>query len=195
MNPDPGLPPFAAALICGGRSFRMGRDKAWLDWGGSPLWSVQLEKLSSLRPARLLIACREEQNIQALGAEIVYDPPGNAGPLPALLRCLELVQMPLLALAVDMPEMSPALLRRMVEEGVAENRGVIFHNETFGYETLAALYPPAAIPLLRTAVQAHDYRLQSIAQTAVDAGLMFVHEPSPLEDDQFRNVNTPDDLE
>lgn len=194
MNQEPGLPPFAAALICGGRSFRMGRDKAWLDWGGSPLWSVQLEKLSMLKPSRLLIACREEQNIQALGAEVLHDPPGNAGPLPPLLRCMEQVQMPLLALAVDMPEVTTDLLRHMVEEGLPAGRGVIYHSDAFGYEPLAALYPVEVIPMLRTAVQAHDFRLQNFAQAAVNAGLMFVHEPNHLEEGQFKNVNTPDDL-
>ncbi|RBP37319.1 molybdenum cofactor guanylyltransferase [Roseimicrobium gellanilyticum] len=172
----------------------MGRDKAWLDWGGSPLWSVQLEKLSSLKPARLLIACREEQNIQALGAEVLHDPPGNAGPLPPLLRCMEHVQMPLLALAVDMPEITPDLLCRMVAEGQPAKRGVIFRSEAYGYEPLAALYPVEVLPLLRTAVQAHDFRLQNFAQAAVDAGLMLVRHPSHLEEGQFKNVNTPDDL-
>ena len=195
MNQTPELPPFAAALICGGRSFRMGRDKAWLDWGGSPLWSVQLEKLSMLRPARLLIACREEQNIQALGAEVLHDPPGNAGPLPPLLRCMEHVQLPLLALAVDMPETTPDLLRHMLAEGLPVRRGVIFRSEDFGYEPLAALYPVEVIPMLRTAVQAHDFRLQNFAQAAVDAGLMCVHQPTQLEQGQFKNVNTPDDLQ
>lgn len=173
----------------------MGRDKAWLDWGGSPLWSVQLDKLSALRPAKLLIACREEQDIQALGAEVIYDPPGNAGPLPALLRCLERAQMPLLALAVDMPDMHEDLLRSMVEEGLLEQRGVIFHTDEFGYEPLAALYPPAMIPMLRTAVDAHDYRLQTLAQEAVDAGMLIVHRPSELEAAYFKNVNTPDDIQ
>jgi len=55
---------FAAVLLCGGRSTRMGRDKAFLDWDGRPLWQVQLEKLQQLAPQRLLISCREEQKVE-----------------------------------------------------------------------------------------------------------------------------------
>ena len=108
---------------------------------------------------------------------------------------MEQVQLPLLALAVDMPETTVDLLHRMLAEGLPAKRGVIFRSEDFGYEPLAALYPVEVIPMLRTAVRAHDFRLQNFAQAAVDASLMFVHRPSHLEQGQFKNVNTPDDLQ
>ena len=56
---------FAAALIAGGRSRRMGTDKAFLDWHGRPLWEHQLEKLRALEPMRLLLSCREGQEFPA----------------------------------------------------------------------------------------------------------------------------------
>jgi hypothetical protein len=51
------------------------------------------------------------------------------------------------------------------------------------------------IPMLRKAVDAHDYRLQSLAQSAVDAGMLIVHRPSEIEAVYFKNVNTPDDIQ
>src|SRR6478672_3356741 len=104
---------FAAALISGGRSSRMGRDKAFLDWHGGPLWECQFDKLARLTPALLLISCREDQKIASDRAEVLHDPPGNQGPLPALARCLERAQMPLLALAVDMPHVTVSLLQEL----------------------------------------------------------------------------------
>lgn len=173
----------------------MGRDKAWIDWNGCPLWSVQLARLRSLHPSRLLIACREEQQIHSPDAEVFHDPPENAGPLPAILRCLEEVQMPLLALAVDMPAMEAAFLSGVVEAGLRCGKGVIYHTEAHGYEPLAALYPTEVVPLLHAAVAAQDFRLQALARVAADAGLLSVHRPSALEETLFRNVNTPDDLQ
>ena len=79
---------FAAVLLCGGQSTRMGRDKAFIDWQGRPLWQVQLDKLQQLGPERLLISCRAEQkvgqvfNLSSIASECVFDPPeADDGPL------------------------------------------------------------------------------------------------------------------
>ena len=108
-------PAFAAALLAGGKSSRMGADKALLDWRGVPLWRVQLGKLIELNPDRLLLSCREEQRLKNVFAEFVFDPPDNPGPLGAIARCLEIAQRPLLVLAVDMPAMTPSFLRSMLD--------------------------------------------------------------------------------
>jgi molybdopterin-guanine dinucleotide biosynthesis protein A len=44
-----------AVLLAGGESRRLGRDKATIDWGGRPLWELQLEKLRALNPAEILL--------------------------------------------------------------------------------------------------------------------------------------------
>lgn len=187
------LPAFAAALLCGGQSRRMGRDKAWLDWEGAPLWQVQLNKLADLGPTRLLISCREAQGIHDDGAELVLDPPGNAGPLPALARCLERVQMPLMVLGVDMPRMSLDLLQYLAARGLETTQGIICRRGEY-HEPLCAVYPPNVLPLLQAAMEEENFRLQSFAQNAVRAGLLREMALAPEREACFLNVNTPDDI-
>ena len=187
------LPAFAAALLCGGQSRRMGRDKAWLDWESAPLWQVQLNKLADLGPTRLLLSCREAQRIHDDGAELVLDPPGNAGPLPALARCLERVQMPLLVLGVDMPCMSRDFLQYLAAQGLETARGIICRRRE-RYEPLGAVYPASVLPLLQAATVEENFRLQTFAQNAVRAGLLREMALGPEHEACFLNVNTPDDI-
>jgi len=169
--------PFAAALIAGGRSRRMGQDKAWLEWQGRPLWQAQVEKLHSLRPACLLVACRAEQELQAADCglrnpeiEWVFDPPGeDRGPLPAIVRCLERVQLPLLVLAVDMPWMTAAFLQEHVQAHLEHERALFFGSEET-FEPVAALYVPEMLPLMLDALSDDQLSLQHIVRESVRRG-------------------------
>ncbi len=190
--PSPAPFAFAAALICGGRSVRMGRDKAFISHEGVPLWQHQLKKLRALRPTRLHIACRAEQEIVAPDAEVLHDPEENQGPLPALRRCLEHTHLPTLILGVDMPHMRTKFLQWMLSQCTPDT-GLVCQN-TEAYEPLAACYPPAMLPLLREAEAAANYRLQHLVRRGVEAGLLRVHILSGQERVHFTNLNTPDDL-
>jgi molybdopterin-guanine dinucleotide biosynthesis protein A len=183
----------AAALIAGGRSQRMGRDKAWLDWQGTPLWELQLGKLKALNPSLLLISCRQEQKIEVSHVEVLHDPPDNQGPLPALARCLERARMPLLAFAVDLPQVTVSLLRELVQDHTAADVGAVFRG-VHGYEPLCALYPPATLPLLQDAISQRNLRMQSFVERAVDSGMLRVIPLSKEQEALFLNVNTPADI-
>lgn len=189
--------PFAAVLLAGGRSTRMKQDKALLHWHGQDLWQAQLHKLQSLGAERVLLSCRSEQPLfvsPSDGVEVMHDPAGaDDGPLGAITRCLDHVQMPLLVLAVDMPWMTAAFLREQLHKHTDHQKGWFFRGP-HGDETLAGLYVPAMLPLMQEALSKQDLKLQHIVETAVHSGLAIAH---PLTDEQmpfFHNANTPADL-
>lgn len=187
--------PFAAVLLAGGRSTRMKQDKALLHWHGQELWQAQLHKLQSLGAARVLLSCRREQPLFVNdGVEIIHDPAGvDDGPLGAITRCLDRVQMPLLSLAVDMPWMTAAFLREQLGKHENPDQGWFFRGP-HGDEVLAGLYVPAMLPLMQTALSEKRLALQPIIEACVHSDLATTQ---MLGDDQmpfFHNVNTPHDL-
>ena len=212
--------PFAAVLLAGGRSTRMGRDKAFLPLaqprepgdGRSihaedpascatlPLWQIQLEKLYLLEPAALVIAARREQGFadriceMPECVELLEDPPGDeTGPLGAVTRCLQHVKMPALVLAVDMPLMTVDFLRQLGRRARA-GRGLVPRTAQ-GFEPLAAWYVPEMMPLLRWAMASGNSSFQQALGSAVRAGVCDEMMIAPGDEALFQNVNTPADCE
>ncbi len=191
---------FCAALITGGRSSRMGADKAFLDWHGVPLWEAQLEKLIALGPETVFVAGRGEQALAARVAEIarlhpgvelrcISDPPDeNCGPMGAIARCLLAARAPLLVLAVDLPLMTAEFLRARVLE-----RGVFLRGAS-GCECMAGLYAPEMLPALEAAMASGDFALHRVIEAAERAGLCGMESVSDADEVFFMNVNTPEDV-
>ena len=181
--------PFAALLLAGGRSRRMGCDKALLDWHGQPMWMVQMAKLRALNPARLMIACRENQNIgRAVEVEWLYDPQGDElGPMGAIHRAWEVVKMPLLVLAVDMPWMTTSFMRDELLGGVV-NDGGFFIETDHGPEPLAGVYMPLMLERMRRSIEVNQLNLQRFV---LEFGLARVRCAELHEVLFFSNTNTP----
>ena len=111
------MKPFTAALITGGRSSRMGADKAFLDWHGRPLWEVQLAKLRAAGAAEILVCGRREQAFAGDGFRLIPDRKEDLGPLSGLANALRAATHDtVLVLAVDMPFITVELLRELIEQ-------------------------------------------------------------------------------
>jgi molybdopterin-guanine dinucleotide biosynthesis protein A len=166
--------PLAAAVLAGGQSKRMGRDKAWLNLEGEPLWKRQLIKLKAAGFDPLIVSCREEQGIAealtawdqdrcaagdfAFDVKVILDPVtmnqnGIAqGPLAAVVRCLEQVNGPLLVCAVDLPQLTVELLSQLRKHASQMTGGMLVkHGEQV--EPLLSVWHPQSLPALIQAMK------------------------------------------
>lgn len=113
---------WTGVVLAGGRSSRMGRDKAMLPWQGLPLIEHAMELLTQAGAARVVVSGDYPRY-----AGIVDSVPG-CGPLGGLSSAA--AQLPdgnLLVLPVDMPCLSVRMLRALVEAPAAA--GVHFHGQ------------------------------------------------------------------
>ena len=186
-------PPFSAVLLAGGQSRRMGRDKAFLEIDGVPLWSRQIGTLAALRPRTIFIAGPRHPAWINAGCEIVTDAQENAGPLAALVASLRRCATPLLlALAVDLPEMPVDYLRGLIRSST-ETTGVV-PKSSAGFEPLAAVYPIAALPLAENRLRTGDFALQDFVAACVAEDLLIGKNIRPGDERFFLNLNTLSDL-
>jgi molybdopterin-guanine dinucleotide biosynthesis protein A len=98
-----------------------------------------------------------------------------------------------LALAVDLPHVTVALLRELMTQGADPGKGVVYEG-THGFEPLCAVYPAASLPLLRESLVQGNLRMQRFVQCAVEAGMLRVIPLSKEQEALFLNLNTPADL-
>jgi molybdopterin-guanine dinucleotide biosynthesis protein A len=185
---------FCAALIAGGKSSRMGRDKRMLEVEGKPLWRRQLDLLASLEPAELVISGPLDGPWLGTSCRVIPDRHPNRGPLGGLVSVLEATKSPfVLTLAVDMPRMSRDLLSRLWSRCVP-GRGIV--PEMSGQlEPLAACYPAACLPTLRHALASDRLGLWGLVRDLARAGLVQVENVSVADAPLFQNLNTAADLE
>lgn len=107
-RPLPGTDGFVAVLLAGGRSQRMGRDKALLDWQGRPLIEHMIALLEAAGATRVCIS-GDRPDYRG-----VADVQPGVGPVGGLASVAEtLADGWLLVVPVDMPRLTLALLHAL----------------------------------------------------------------------------------
>jgi molybdopterin-guanine dinucleotide biosynthesis protein A len=189
-------PPFTAALLAGGKSSRMRQDKAYLpvEWEGAsmPLWERQLAVLKSVAPQKLVISGPRKQGYPASVA-VLADEWNGVGPLGGIATCLTRTRSALLlVLAIDLPQIQPGFLKKLLTRSEAGCGVVpIRHNR---FEPLIAIYPGAALGIAIDQLREQDYVLQHFIDKLLENRLMIVCEVELSEQNQLENWNTPEDL-
>jgi molybdopterin-guanine dinucleotide biosynthesis protein A len=183
----------SAILLAGGRSRRMGADKATVLIEGKPLWQRQLRVLSDLRPVTLWVSARTVPPWCPPEIEVVMDKPPSCGPLSGVAAGLHRLQTShLLVLAIDLPRMTAEHLGKLW--GLARpGTGVIpLHGDHF--EPLCAIYPAEAVVAAEKALKNNDASLQHFAQNLLRKSQAQFYDLPSGERPLYLNMNTPSDL-
>lgn len=187
-------PAFSAVLLAGGRSRRMGRDKARISYGGRPLIVRQLQLLQELDPEEVFISARTEADYADLGTQVLADGFVGQGPVAGVERALCLARGSLvLVLAVDLARMTADLLRQVVR-ACGPSIGAV---PRIGgeLEPLAACYPKAAHAIAAERLDAGQNSARDFALACLQCGLIRTLELSPEARVWFANWNRPTDVD
>jgi molybdopterin-guanine dinucleotide biosynthesis protein A len=97
------IAPLKALILSGGKSTRMGEDKAEIAYHGRPQWQYVRDLLRS-KGLDVLISCRDEQSASFPGEQVIADSFTGLGPMGAILSAFrEDPDAAWLVLACDLP--------------------------------------------------------------------------------------------
>lgn len=183
-----------AFLLAGGKSTRMGSDKALLEFKGKTLLDRALKCLHALTPEVLIVG--ERAKFAAYGS-VVEDVFRDRGPLGGIHAALSVSATELnIVLAVDLPFVEPALLSHLLRRARASTALVVVPRSIDGWQPLCAVYRrPFALVAERALLQGKN-KVDSLFE---EVEVLPVSEAELVEKgfsaSAFRNLNTPGDLE
>jgi len=183
-----------AALMAGGKSTRMGRDKCLIEVHGIPLWRRQLDLLSSFSKEVFVVAPNRPDWLPD-NARWIPDIVRDEGPIGGLAAALTHATCPnVLVLAVDMPAMTSAFLEKLLTI-MSPRMGIVPEIEG-RYEPLSAIYSYKALRVVKDQLLVEkNNSLQSLLRRLIQNRFM---QPFPITSTElglFRNLNSPSDLE
>lgn len=181
-------------VLAGGKSTRMGRDKAGLSLAGRTLLETAVAAVRDVTPEVFILGSPELY--QAYGPVIADIFPG-CGPLGGIHAALSQTKTEFnLMIAVDTPFLSGRLLRFLVERAL-KARAVVTAPEVNAYpQPLCAVYSLAFLPIAERALRAGDFKIVPLFPSQ---GTLLIPETELAQvaftAEMFENLNTPEDLE
>ncbi|MFZ0136829.1 MAG: molybdenum cofactor guanylyltransferase [Candidatus Sulfotelmatobacter sp.] len=182
-------------ILAGGKSTRMGTDKAFVDYDGRPLLVRALDLARSVVPGVWIVGSKEKF---AEFAPVVEDVFRDCGPLGGIHAALlgSLTELNLM-LGVDMPFVSRTFLQYLITQARdAPEASVIVPRSDGRRQPLCAIYRREFAEVAERALRARLNRIDRL----FDEVHTRVIEQEELEGGGFssgifRNLNTPEELE
>ncbi len=177
----------AGFVLVGGRSTRMGRDKALVCVGDATLLDHVARAVQRATGHVTLIG--PPDRYQNLGYLVIPDKFADKGPLGGLHAALDSTESDWnLIVACDMPGITAEFLRTLIAAAEHSDADVIIPQTSSGLEPLCAVYHRRCRDRARAALERNSLKMQDFVSDLRT-------QTAPVRDTSLlRNVNTPEDL-
>ena len=191
-------------VLAGGRSQRMGKDKAQIRWNSGTLLEHSIGILEKVASKVFVVGGVHAENPPAM---VLADKYPDSGPLAGIHTALTHTNTDWnMVLAVDLPLVTPALLGLIVEDCCGNPSVAVVPKVGGRLQPLCAAYHCNLLPEIQNAIDEGRLSIHRLLEQRI-AGIMSKNTGNirVLEEDEmiaqgFRpemlvNVNTPEDLE
>ena len=183
----------AAIVLAGGRSRRMGQDKATLPFGDETLLERTVRIVREVVPEVLVISREDQPRVGDF--RVVHDSAEGLGPLAGLVKGLEVMSSERAFLtSCDVPFLKPEYLRLMIE--LSQGHPITVPLVDGYHMTTSAVYTREVLPVAQELLAARRLRPLFLVE-AVDARIVTADDLRDVDPDlqSFRNCNTQEEYE
>ena len=201
------LVPVTGVILAGGKSRRMGKNKAMIQLGDEPLIAYVIRSMRLVTDELLLITNNHAEYAH-LGLPMHSDIIPDAGALGGIYTGLmHASHEAVLCVACDSPFLQPKLLSYLVSV-LGEDEAVMPYTQSSRQtprcrnddqiilQTLCAVYSKRCRPIIERMLQESELRVHALQERAriqcVSPEVWRLFDPDGIS---FFNINTPDDLE
>lgn len=184
--------PIGGIVLAGGKSSRLGFDKALLRVNGEILAQWLPDQLAALCQPLALVVDRPQRYPVAVPQLIDITP--DAGPLAGIAVGLQGLAVPaLFTCACDMPLIRPALVQRL--SAALDGYDLVIPERDGRLEPLCAIYAAACLPVITALLRQNRLHARAVA-SEVKARILQESEWRDVDPagDSFLSINTPADL-
>ena len=179
-------------VLTGGRSSRMGSDKALLAWDGETLIERTLAVVRQACSAVYVCGARE---LYGRFGDVIEDERPGRGPLSGIQAALRTTGTDLnLIVSVDLPLMTSAFLSWLLQQARDGEQRVTVPEAQGRLQPLCAVYHREVLGIVDDALAAGDWKVTRLfARTATRIIADSELEAAGFDPSIFNNVNTPED--
>lgn len=189
---------WTGVVLAGGRSSRMGRDKALIvptEDGlskGRTLLELALDKLEPLVEELLVVGLPAEHGF--VGPFVIPDDLPGQGPLGGLVTAMKYATHDrMLVIAVDMPDLDPRLLGLLQQE-MGNFTDAVAPRHAGGTEALAAAYHRRCRPVFEELIRQGSRKMAHALEAVRTHYISMEPGKDGWSEQIFRNLNRPGDL-
>lgn len=175
-----------AVVLAGGKSSRMGQDKALMMLGDKMIIQRVLDTVSSVFDEVYISGNRFHYSIFSKG--IIEDNVVQKGPMGGIYSALEYCKEDLFVCSCDMPFISSELIRKIIRERIDDRISVMNYNDKI-YPVLG-VYPYSVMEAFRNSISNNHLRMISLLE---EQSAYYIQSENNLED-QLLNINTPENF-
>lgn len=177
-------------LLAGGRSQRMGRDKALISLDGHPLYTRALKLLCDHFTTVIIAGDRVDLGTGEVRSIPDIFPGSALGGIHTGLSSS--VNDWIFVAACDMPEPNPEILKKMLT--MRDGVDAVIPVTPAGYEPVFALYHKACLPYMEEMLTNEQHRIYKLYEKINVRYLDWKEMPKGWQKN-MTNINTPDQLE